>query len=130
MFVKKHKFRKVLAAVLLFCLVCSCFLTFGRTSAYITDSSNTCLNTFTGEEVTEPSTEPTTEPDTQPQEPTTQPADESTTAKPETTTAYVDSSPVSPATGAPDTQLVIGILCTLVIGIAFALTGKVKFKNR
>lgn len=110
---KKHKTRSVLAAVLLFCLVCSCFLTFGHTSAYITDSSNTCVNTFTGETQTEPTTEPSTQPST---EPTTQPTTE-------TTTVYVDTSPVSPPTGG---ECVVTAGC---VAVAAALCASICIKE-
>lgn len=115
MFIQKHRFRKMLTVVLLFCLVCSCFLTFGRTSAYITDSSNTCYNTFSGETVTEP---------------TTVPSQETTTQQSENSTVYVDQSLISPPTGAPDIQILLGLVCTLAIGIMLSFTRGLKKKDR
>ena len=114
--IKKHRLRSVLTAVLLFCLVCSCFLTFGHTSAYITDSSNTCVNTFSGETVTEPTTQPTSEPETQPQT--------------ETTTVSVDTSPISPPTGGNGCIAAAGLACASALCIVICVKKSSKAKRR
>lgn len=122
--IKKHRLRSVLTAVLLFCLVCSCFLTFGHTSAYITDSSNTCVNTFSGETVTEPTTEPATEPTTQPtSKPETQP-------QTETTTVSVDTSPISPPTGGNGCIAAAGLACASALCIVICVKKSSKAKRR
>lgn len=100
--------------MLVLCVICTCFLNVGRTSAYVSDISNTVVNTFSGEDITEPTSEQTTQAETQ---------------EPETVTTYVDTSPVSPATGKSESAaLAVAVAAFFVCSgfLAIKCTGKNK----
>lgn len=128
---KKRRMLAVLAAVMAVCALVSCLLPVGQALGFITDSSGTCVNTFSGEDTTELTTEPTTEPTTKPAtEPTTEPTTDGgggssgeTTLPQEPTTDFEDESPVGPATGAPNITpavcaAAVSLLCAVLLAAA------------
>lgn len=118
---KKYKLRGVLISLLILYFLCSCFLTFGRTSAYITDLSNTCVNTFSAETVEDE--QPTDTVDEQTTEQTTH-------EKADGSTVNVDKSPISPETGDYYRPAAVAFSCGAVICAGLLLKRKSKEKKR
>ncbi len=104
---KKQKKKSALAAVLVLCVICTCFLDFGRTSAYVSDISNTVVNTFSGEDVTEPTSEQTAQEETQ---------------ESETAATYVNTSPISPNTGSSGAAAFSGLIAALLVSGGLSAT--------
>lgn len=104
---KRRGLKPWFTACIVFILVCLCFFPVGRTTAYISDLSNTCENVFVG--VTESETQPSK---------TTEPS--------EKTTVYRDTGITSPPTHAENTELIAAVACLIFSGLLILISSKRK----
>lgn len=106
---KKRKLKKALAAALVFIIACPCFLSAGRTAAYISDFSNTCENVFVG--VTQAQTQTPHEQESE-------------------TTVHHDTGKVSPPTGDGSFDAPVVIACIAFCAVLIIVSPKIRRKGK